>query len=286
MSDHLTQLLEPYLRLFDVKSIEAMGLRILGAVLVLLVGYWFSRALQRLLVRHVGKHDSGYEGAIDVYRAIIRSVTVVVAGGLALHTLGIDLTHLFTTGGLLAIAAAFAMKTSAENFVAGLIIRLENELKPGDVLAQSDGTVFKVRKIGLRATVARSQTAGDVIVPNTYFVQNAISNYTYRDSLYRLDTQVGVSYDSDLKRVRAVLEQTCDNIEWKSKQVQPMVLLDSFGDSSVNYAIRLWIDDPWFAGLMRSQLNEAIWWALKDADIVIAFPQLDVHLPQQAPAPT
>jgi len=108
MSDHLTQLLEPYLRLFDVKSIEAMGLRILGAVLVLLVGYWFSRALQRLLVRHVGKHDSGYEGAIDVYRAIIRSVTVVVAGGLALHTLGIDLTHLFTTGGLLAIAAAFA----------------------------------------------------------------------------------------------------------------------------------------------------------------------------------
>jgi len=130
MADHLTQLLEPYLRLFDVKSIEAMGLRILGAVLVLLVGYWFSRALQRLLVRHVGKHDSGYEGAIDVYRAIIRSVTVVVAGGLALHTLGIDLTHLFTTGGLLAIAAAFAMKTSAENFVAGLIIRLKNELKP------------------------------------------------------------------------------------------------------------------------------------------------------------
>jgi len=110
MADHLTQLLEPYAQLFDVKSIEAMGLRVLGAVLVLLVGYWFSRALQRLLVRHVGKHDSGYEGAIDVYRAIIRSVTVVVAGGLALHTLGIDLTHLFTTGGLLAIAAAFAMR--------------------------------------------------------------------------------------------------------------------------------------------------------------------------------
>jgi len=286
MADHLTQLLEPYAQLFDVKSIEAMGLRVLGAVLVLLVGYWFSRALQRLLVRHVGKHDSGYEGAIDVYRAIIRSVTVVVAGGLALHTLGIDLTHLFTTGGLLAIAAAFAMKTSAKNFVAGLIIRLEREIKRGDVLSMSDGRMVRVKVIGLRATIVRSKAEGDLIIPNSELVQNAVSNYTYRDSLYRLETQVGVAYESDLKRVRAVLEQTCNNLEWKSKHTEPLILLDAFGDSSVNYLIRVWIDDPWRAGQMRSPLNEAIWWALKDAHIVIAFPQLDVHLPQQAPAPT
>ena len=146
MADHLTQLLEPYLRLFDVKSIEAMGLRVLGAVLILIAGFWISRILQRILSRRIQGHD----GAVEVYRTIVRVATLVVAAALALHTLGIDLTHLFTTGGLLALAAAFAMKTAAENFICGLIIRLENELKPGDVLAQSDGTVFKVKKIGLR----------------------------------------------------------------------------------------------------------------------------------------
>jgi small-conductance mechanosensitive channel len=286
MRDHLIPFLEPLAQLFDVKSIEAMGLRVLGAALILLVGFWISRVLHRFLVRRIQRHDADRDLTIEVYSTIARVATLVIAAGLALHTLGIDLTHLFTTGGLLALAAAFAMKTAAENFICGLIIRLENELKPGDVLAQSDGTVFKVKKIGLRATIVRSKAEGDVIVPNTYFVQNAVSNYTYRDSLYRLDTQVGVHYDSDLKRVRAVLEQTCDNIEWKSQQVQPMVVLDSFGDSSVNYSIRVWIDDPWRAGLMRSQLNEAIWWALKDAGIVIAFPQRDVHLIQEAPAPT
>jgi small-conductance mechanosensitive channel len=286
MRDHLTQLLEPYAQLFDVESIEAMGLRVLGAVLILLAGFWISRAIQQFIVRRIQMHDSGAKGAIDVYRVIIRVATLVITASLALHTLGVDLTHLFTTGGLLAVAAAFAMKTAAENFVSGLIIRLEREIKRGDVLSMSDGRMVKVKVIGLRATTVRSKSEGDLIIPNSDLVQNAVSNYTYRDSLYRIETQVGVAYESDLKRVRAVLEQTCDNIEWKSKQVQPVVLLDAFGDSSVNYSIRVWIDDPWRAGLMRSQLNEAIWWALKDAGIVIAFPQRDVHLIQEAPAPT
>jgi small-conductance mechanosensitive channel len=150
----------------------------------------------------------------------------------------------------------------------------------------ADGGMVRVRRIGPRATIVRSKAEVDLIVPNSELVQNAVSNYTYRDSLYRLETQVGVAYGSDLKQVRAVLEQTCDNLEWKSKQMEPVILLDAFGDSSVNYLIRVWIDDPWIAGRARSQLNEAIWWALKDAHIVIAFPQLDVHLPQQGPAPT
>jgi potassium efflux system protein len=154
------------------------------------------------------------------------------------------------------------------------------------VLSMSDGRMVRVKVIGLRATIVRSKAEGDLIIPNSELVQNAVSNYTYRDSLYRLETQVGVAYESDLKRVRAVLEQNCNNLEWKSKHTEPLILLDAFGDSSVNYLIRVWLDDPWIADRARSQLNEAIWGALKDAHIVIAFPQLDVHLPQQAPAPT
>lgn len=54
--------------------------------------------------------------------------------------------------------------------------------------------------------------------------------------------------------------------------------LTEFGDSSVNFKILVWTEDPWAANRFRSELNEAIWWALKEADIVIAFPQLDVHI--------
>jgi small-conductance mechanosensitive channel len=282
MRVQLTQLLESYAQLFDAKSIEAMGLRVLGAVLILLMGFWISRVLQRFLARRMQMHDTYHDGAIDVYRTIVRVATLVVVASLALHTLGVDLTHLFTTGGLFAVAAAFAMRTTAENFISGLIIRLEHEFKGGDVLAMSDGKMFRVKKIGVRATIVRSKAEGDLIVPNAIFLQNVVSNYTYRDSLFRIETQVGVAYDSDLERVRAVLEQTCDDIEWKSKQVQPNVVLYGFGDSSVNYSIRVWIDDPWRSGRLRSQLNEAIWRGLKEADIVIPFPQRDVHLFQES----
>jgi potassium efflux system protein len=283
MRDHLTQLLEPYAQLFGVKSIEAMGLRLLGAVLIMLAGIWLSRGIQRYLLRRMEQRYPEDKDVINLYCRIARIVVLTIAAGMALHALGFDLTHLFTAGGLLAVAAAFAMKTAAENFVSGLIIRLERAITRGDVLSMADGRMVKVERVGARATIARSKAEGDLIIPNSELVQNVVSNYTYRDLLYRLETEVGVAYDSDLARVRAVLEQACDNLEWKSTQVPPVVLLDKFGDSSVNYVIRVWIDDPWIARRMRSQLNEAIWWALKDASIVIAFPQLDVHLPQSQP---
>jgi small-conductance mechanosensitive channel len=286
MRDHLTQLLESWAQLFDVKSIEAMGLRVFGAALILLAGFWISKMLQRFLIHRLHKSDREDDSAIGVYQMIIRVVTFITAASLALHTLGIDLTHLFTTGGLLAVAAAFAMKTAAENFIAGLVIRVENEFKPGDVLAMSDGSMFKVKKIGLRATIVRSKAEGDLIVPNIYLIQNVISNYTYRDSLHRIETEVGISYDSDLKRVKEILEHVCHNLEWRSRQLQPLIILDAFGDSSVNYKIHVWIEDPWRAGRLRGQLNESIWWELKEAGIVIPYPQRDVHFIQESPMPT
>jgi small-conductance mechanosensitive channel len=285
MADHLTQLLEPYAQLFDVKSIEAMGLRVLGAVFIMLAGVWLSRSIQRYLLRRMEQRYPEDKDVINLYRRIVRITVLLIAAGIALHVIGFDMTHLFTTGGLLAVAAAFAMKTTAENFVSGLFIRLERSITRGDVLSMADGGMVRVERIGPRATIVRSKAGVDLIVPNSELVQNAVCNYTYRDSLYRLETQVGVAYETDLKQVQAVLEQTCNNLEWRSKHSEPVILLDAFGDSSVNYLIRVWIDDPWVAGRMRSQLNEAIWWALKDAHIVIAFPQLDVHLPQQD-APT
>ena len=90
-------------------------------------------------------------------------------------------------------------------------------------------------------------------------------------------TTVGVAYSSDLMKVREILEHTCDQLEWKSDKHDPEVLLVEFGSSAVNYKISVWIEDPWESGPAKSHLNEAIWWALQKADIVIAYPQLDVH---------
>jgi small-conductance mechanosensitive channel len=284
MHDRLTALLAPVAGLFEVDSVEAMALRLLGAALVLLAAFWISRTAQHYLVGRLHGDDDGQEETIRLYRRVVQVFVWGMGVGIAVHTLGIDLTHLFTAGGLFAVGLAFAMKTLLENLVAGLILRLERVIERGDVLCTSDGVIVRVKKIGPRTTIVRTKDEADRIVPNSDLVQNAISNYTYRDSLQRLETSVGVSYDSDLRQVRAALEAVCEGLDWKSAKQRPLVQLLDFGDSSVVFRVMVWIEDPWISGRRRSELNEAIWWALKDAGIVIAFPQLDVHIAPGASA--
>ncbi len=284
MHDRFTQLLQPVAGLFNVDSVEAMALRLIGAMLVLLAAFWVSRAAQLYLIRRLQGHEDEDEQTLRSYRRVVQVVVWIIGGGIALHAVGIDLTHLFTASGLFAVALAFAMKTLAENLVSGLILRLERDIERGDVLRTASGEIVKVEKIGPRATIVRTKAEADQIVPNSQLVQNAIINYTYRDSLHRLETKVGVSYESDLRKVRATLEAVCEGLDWKSARKQPMVLLLDFGDSAVIFRVLVWIEDPWISGRLQSELNEAIWWALKDAGIIIALPQLDVNIAPDASA--
>ena len=277
--------LQSFADALDLSSTEELLIRGIAAVAILAAGLWLAKIPVIRLVKRLGKHDSGEEESITLYRNIAHLLILVVAISLALHTLGVDLTHVFTTGGLLALAAAFALKTVADNFAAGLIVRMEDSIKRGDVLSLRNGEVVVVEKIGPRATVVRSKLEACLIVPNSLLVQDFVPNLTYHDSLCRIHATVGVAYSSDLDQVRTVLEEACAGVDWLPKHTAPKILLDEFGDSSINYKILMWTDDPWNRDRYRSDLNERIWRALSEAGIVIAFPQLDVHLDREGTAP-
>jgi small-conductance mechanosensitive channel len=141
-----------------------------------------------------------------------------------------------------------------------------------------DGHLVRVRDMGIRATIARTLDEEDIIVPNSLLVAATVKNYTFTDSTYRLRGTVGVVYSSDMALVRRVLEETAEELEWRSQEHSPRVLMTEFADSAVNFEVSVWIRRPWDRLQRRSDLNEAIWWALKDAGITIAFPQVDIHL--------
>jgi small-conductance mechanosensitive channel len=139
--------------------------------------------------------------------------------------------------------------------------------------------------MGIRATIARTLDEEDIIIPNSILVASPVKNYTLKDSLYRLRSKVGVVYSSDMAQVRRVLEEVAGKMEWRSPVQAPRILLSDFGDSSVNFEVSVWIDNPWRMRHHLNLLNEAVWWGLKDAGITIAFPQLDVHFdPETFPA--
>jgi small-conductance mechanosensitive channel len=259
---------------------DALGIffsRGLHVLIILILAFWLYRLTVRLVALHLKLGNKENEVALKVYSSVVRIIVFVPGILLAIHFAGIDLSAVFTTGGLFALAIAFAMKNLAENLVSGVMLRGEQTIKPGDVL-ETDGLMVRVKRIGFRATIVRTKDEKDMLIPNSQLVQSRVANYTYRDPICRVWTFVGVSYESDLKLVRRVLEKVCDAIPNTSTHHAPEVLLTEFGASSVNYRISIWIENPWDSGPVKSTLNEAIWWALKEAGITIAYPQLDVHL--------
>lgn len=267
---------------FGGTRVTVGGLLVFGAVLA---GAWIlSRLVQRALVRTVdhrrGESEELHAG-LEIGRRLLHYGIMLVALAFGLHALGINLAALFAAGAVVAVAVGFAMQNIAQNFVSGLILLMERSIQPGDVL-EIDGQVVRVVDMRIRSAVCRTRDEEELIVPNSVLVQSTVKNYTLRDNLYRIRVPVGVVYRSDMRLVREVLERTARSFEDRIAGRQPMILLTGFGSSSVDWELSVWTDQPWRALIIRSELHEAVWWALRDAGVTIAFPQLDVHFDDEA----
>lgn len=264
--------------LFDLGGNAVNGFTLISALLVVLASLALARLVGRAMSRWLGDHlDRMQRSNLQATVRLVQYLIVSIGVAVALHIVGIRLTALFAAGALLAVAVGFAMQNVTSNFVAGLILLLERSIKPGDIL-EVDGQVIQVREMAIRATIARTLDEEDLIIPSSILVQSVVKNYTLRDALTRLRVLVGVVYSSDMAAVRSTLEGVARDLEWRSTQRDPVVLMRQFGSSSVDFEVSVWFDEPWSRLQRSSDLHEAIWWALKDAGITIAFPQLDVHL--------
>lgn len=243
---------------------------------ILLLTLAASRWLRSLTKRVLEKR---HPAAASTLAALIHYFVLIVGFSAALSTAGIHLTGLFAAGAIFAVGLGFAMQSIVQNFVSGIILLSERSIKPGDVL-EVEGTVVQVAQMGIRASLVQSRDGEDIIIPNSILAQNSVKNFTMRDSHYRIRIAVGVTYDTDMKLVRETLERVADAMskQWGVTTKPPIVLMTGFGNSSVDWEIGVWMDDPWTLRQASSELHEAVWVAFQDNKIVIAFPQLDLHL--------
>lgn len=266
--------------LFELGKTNVTVLTLALFAIVVIITLAASALSQRALVRAMTFRRITDEGTVGVARRLLHYFVLLVGLGIGLQLVGVNLKTLFAAGAVFAIGVGFAMQNIAQNFVSGLIILLERTIKPGDIL-QVEGRFVRVRQMGIRCTIARTLDDEEIIVPNSAIAQSSVTNYTLNDSVFRLRTSVGVHYTSDMKLVKETLQKTADQLTWRHKDKQPAVFMIEFGDSAVVFEVSVWMEDPWHSQRARSNLNEAIWWALKDNGIVIAYPQLDVHLNPQ-----
>jgi len=265
-------------RLFEIGGTNVTVASVATFVIIVIVTFWISKLIQRLIGRMLVHGGAAHQGTIALIQRGLHYLVLLSGVAVALQTVGISLTTVFAAGAVVAVGVGFALQNILQNFVAGVILFAERTIKETDILQVNDKTI-RVERIGTRATIARTRDDEQIIIPNSNLVQSVVTNYTLEDSLYRVHSSVGVSYFSDMHKVRKVLTEAAGGVERRTKRKEPLVFMQEFGDSSVVWGAMVWTDDPWVAPGVRSDLNEAIWWALKGAGITIAFPQVDVHFP-------
>ncbi|MEZ4588930.1 MAG: mechanosensitive ion channel [Gemmatimonadales bacterium] len=271
--------------LFTIGSNPITLASLTAGVAVLILTIWGSGKARRAIDRALTKRG-GPPGTVGTVTGLAYYVILIAGFGISLSTVGIDPSALFAAGAIFAIGLGFAMQSIAQNFVAGVILVAERSITPGDIL-EVEGKIVKVQEMGIRASIVQTRDGEDLIIPNAVLIQTSVKNYTLRDNALRIRTSVGVVYRSDMSVVKRVLIDVTNRVsaKWSASERHAQVLLLDFGDNSVVWEAAVWIDDPWEYRPALSNLREEIWAAFQQQGIVIAFPQLDLHLDDEVAGP-
>ena len=243
------------------------------AVIAYIIGRLISRLIRKRILSRV-KIDRGTKEAIS---SVIGYLIAGIGFLIVLRSVGINLSSFTVIAGVLGIGVGFGLQNIASNFISGITLLLEQPLKVGD-LVEVDDLRGIVEKISIRSTVVRTLDNIFVIVPNQKFIENNIINWSYRDKKCRVHIPVGVAYGSDTTLVTEALLAAARRHPRVLTQPTPKVWFNEFGDSSLNFSLLVWVDDPPSIPQIKSDLNFSIENELNLRDINIPFPQRDLHI--------
>lgn len=248
------------------------------------IGLWASRLGSAIVGRFAAnrlKLDAGAVHAMQTFSfyALLISFTL-----LALQAVHFPLTAFTFLGGALAIGVGFGSQNVMNNFISGLILMLERPVRAQDVV-EVDGSHGVIQKIGPRSTHIRSTDGRHIVVPNSFFLESNVVNWTLSDELIRTKVTVGVCYGSPTRLVRQLIEEVVKAEPLALDQPPPNVIFEEFGDNALIFDVFFWVEAraPMAVCEAQSSVRFAIDDVFREHNLVIAYPQRDVHLDSVAP---
>lgn len=269
--------------LFEISGTRITVMTAFTAVFILVLTFFVSRVIRKVVRRTFELRGATDLRTVGTVTSLTHYVVLFIGFGIALQTIGLNLSALFAAGAVFAVAIGFAMQTVTQSFVAGVILLGERTIRPGDVLI-IDGTMARVHRLGIRATVVETLDGEYVLVPNDSLVREKIKNLTYEHTELRVNVTVGVSFDSDVPRTLEVLEAAAARVQGSRSTRPYVVFVEEIGESRIIFRVAAWTDDPWSRPRFASALRAEVWVALRDAGITVAYPQLDVHFDREGAA--
>ena len=270
--------------IFALGSARITPLSILYLLLLSGTLVYLSGKLKKVLISRLLQRTSLDIGAQQAIGTITRYLILFIGFLIILQTVGINLTTLNVLAGAVGIGIGLGLQNIANNFISGLIILLERPIKVGDRI-QVDNVHGRVTSIGARSTSILTNDNIAIIIPNSKFVSQNVTNWSFQGNTVRFKVPVGVSYDADTDLVERLLLEAAGEDADVLEQPKPSVRLISFGDNSLNFELRAWsstrLQQP---GLLKSNLNLAILKKFREHDIEIPFPQRDINFRNAVPA--
>lgn len=264
--------------IIKIGSVAITPLFLVKTVVFLALLISLSHIMQRVLLARVFRH-LGLSEALKF--ALGRFATYLFfLGGLfiGLQSLGVNLSSLIVFGGAVGVGVGLGLQNVVSNFVAGLILLVEQPIRIGDRIVTGD-TMGDVIRIAARSTWIRTNENIVVIVPNNDFINNPVINWTANDDNVRINIPVGVGYSSDPQQVRELLLQAAGNHPDVLKDPQPDVVFTDYGDNSLNFSLRVWTSHRAHApAILKSDLYFALFQVFAKHGVELPFPQRDLHL--------
>ncbi len=272
---------------FEITSIDDRPItvsKIVCGMAMLLLGYWVARTISITSANRILPRCGLSPTAIAPLRTLMFYGLLVAFAFLALDVVNVPLTVFAFMGGAIAIGIGFGSQNILNNFISGLILLVERPIRIGD-LVNIEGIDANVEHIGARSTRVRTGANLEILVPNSKFLENNVTNWTLSDTRTRTSVSVGVAYGTPVKPVLELLESTVLSHPKVLPNPAPIVLFKDFGDSSLAFEVHFWIHMKRMmdAARVQSDVRAEIDDRFRAEGIVISFPQRDVHLDIQTP---
>lgn len=255
------------------------------ALVVIVLGFVVVRYVATTLSRRIDKGPYVSAQRAHVIRKMVAYLGYLAIILIALPIAGIPITVFAILGGALAIGVGFGAQNLLNNLISGIILLAERPIKIGDVV-ELETDRGRVEDIGNRCVRIRRFDGVHVLVPNSYFLEQRVTNWTLVSNDVRGAVSVGVAYGSPTRQVEKLMlqaanEQTAvDHDRW-----DPEVLFEDFGDNSLKFSLFFWtrVNAPMDLRRLQSSIRFRIDELFAEAGVVIAFPQRDVHLDTSDP---
>jgi small-conductance mechanosensitive channel len=253
--------------------------KVVSALLILILGIIVAKYFIAIVIVRLLQRTHLESGAVAAINKILFYCAILLVALLSFRLVNIPLTVFTFLGGAVAIGFGFGAQNLINNFISGLVIMAERPIKVDDMI-EVDGHFARVEEIGARCTRIRTGENVHILVPNSSFLEKNIINWTLSDKIVRAHVSVSVAYGSPVREVERLMLKAAEEHSKVHKNPKPFVLFNDFGDNALVIELHFWLTMRGMMEIRRvaSDIRFHLDELFREAGIVIAFPQRDVHL--------